>query len=312
MNIFITGATGFLGKRLINKMKINHDFSITGCVRKKTNISTYSSFEIPNIDGNTDWSTALKNQRVVIHTAGRAHIMTRETAKSFAEYNKVNVDGTLNLAEQAAILGVKRFIFISSIKVNGEKTNLDLPFTEQDKPKPKDIYGISKWEAEKGLQEISKKTNMEIVIIRPPLIYGSEVKGNFKKIINLVKTGIPLPLGKINNKRSFVAVDNLVDIITVCLEHPAASNEVFLVSDGEDISTTELLKKIAKTLDKKSMLITLPIFCLKIPALILGKREMVDRLIGSLQIDISKSQDLLNWNPPISMDEGLRLCFIKE
>ena len=237
--------------------------------------------------------------------------MSKKSMSFYNQYKKVNLHGTLNLAQQAAISGVKRFIFISSIKVNGEKTNLDQPFTEQDKPKPTDSYGLSKWKAEKGLQKISKQYGMEFVIIRPTLIYGPGVKGNFQKIISLVKTGIPLPLGAIHNKRSFIAIDNLIDLIIVCLKHPAASNQIFLAADGEDLSTTQLIKELANVASKRLFLIPLPIFILKMFALILGKKIIIDRLIQSLQVDISKSQNLLNWRPKKSLSEGLRLCFQK-
>ena len=311
MNIFVTGANGFLGERLVEKMLHYSNYSITACVRRKKNISAFSSFEINNIDGNTKWLHALKNQDIVIHVAGKTGLMSKETSTSIEEYKKVNVNGTLNLAEQAAISGVKRFIFISSIKVNGEKTILGKPFTENDKPQPIDAYSISKWTAERGLQKISKKTGMEIVIIRPSLIYGPGVKGNFKKIVSLVKTRLPTPLGAINNKRSFIAIDNLIDLIIICIHHPSASNEIFLAADGEDLSISQLIRKIAKATNKTPILIPVPIFLLKIFALILRKEKVINRLLESLQVDISKSQNLLNWKPPISINEGLDLYFKK-
>ena len=311
MNVFVTGVTGFLGKRLIRKISKDTNLSVTGSTHNKYIFPTSSPFKYGNLDGDFDWSHLLKNQEVVIHTAGRAHVMGKETITSFNEYQKVNFHGTLNLASQAAMSGVKRFIFISSVKVNGEKTNIDKPFTELDKPNPIDGYSFSKWEAEKCLEKISKKSGMEFVIIRPALIYGPEVKGNFKNIIDLIKKGIPLPLGKINNKRSFIAIDNLIDLIVVCIRHPRASNQVFLAADGHDLSTSELIRKLTSLADRRLFLIPIPIILLKIIALFFRKKSMVDRLTQSLQVDISKSETLLNWKPPVSINEGLRLCFSK-
>ena len=227
--------------------------------------------EIQDLDADTDWSTALANQQVVIHTAARAHIMKDEVADPLAEYRRVNVDGTLNLARQAAGAGVKRFIFISSIKVNGEQTPLGQPFTADDTPAPEDAYGISKFEAEQGLLQLAAETGMEIVIVRPPLVYGQGVKGNFANMIKMMEKGLPLPLGAINNQRSLVAVDNLVDLIITCIDHPAATNQVFLAGDGDDISTTDLLRGVAKAIGKPSHLIPVPSSVLMFAATFLGK-----------------------------------------
>ena len=231
------------------------------------------------------------------------------SAGTLAEFRKVNVEGTLNLARQAAEAGVKRFVFISSIKVNGEGTEFGKPYTADDAPAPVDPYGISKLEAEQGLLGLASETGMEITIIRPVLVYGPGVKGNFASMINLVEKGIPLPLGAIHNQRSLVGIDNLVDLIIRCIDHPAAANQVFLAADGEDLSTTELLRIVAKAIERPSRLIPVPAPVLQFGATLLGRKAMAQRLLGSLQVDILKTRELLDWTPPVSVDEGLKRCF---
>jgi nucleoside-diphosphate-sugar epimerase len=226
-----------------------------------------------------------------------------------AEYRKVNVDGTLNLVRQAAEAGVRRFIFISTIKVNGEQTLLSKLFTAEDTPAPEDAYGISKMEAEQGLQALAAETGMEVVIIRPPLVYGPGAKGNFASMIKLIEKGLPLPLGAIHNKRSLVALDNLIDLIITCIDHPAAANQVFLAGDDEDLSTTELLQGVARAMGKPARLVPVPVGLLMFGATVVGKKAMAQRLLGSLQVDISKARNLLGWQPPLSVGEGLKRCF---
>jgi nucleoside-diphosphate-sugar epimerase len=216
------------------------------------------------------------------------------------------VDGTLNLARQAAERGVQRFIFLSSVKVNGEQTLSGKQFAAQDKAVPVDAYAISKWEAEQGLLKIAQESRMEVVIIRPPLVYGPGVKANFLAMMRWLHKGLPLPLGAIQNKRSFVALDNLVDLVVTCLDHPAAANQVFLAGDGEDLSTPELLRRLGLALGSPARLLPVPVPLLKSGAALLGKSDMAQRLCGSLQVDISKARTLLGWSPPISVDEGLR------
>ena len=225
---------------------------------------------------------------------------------SLNEFRKVNVEGTLNLARQAADAQAKRFIFISSIKVNGESTDPGKPFTVEDQPNPMDPYGISKWETEVGLHQVAKETGLEVVVIRPPLVYGPGVRANFLRMMRWINSGAPLPLGAIHNKRSLVALDNLVDLIVTCIEHPAAANQTFLAGDGEDLSTTELLQRIGKALGKPARLIPFPASMLTFVASLLGKWDVAHRLCGSLQVDISKARTLLGWEPPVSLDEGLR------
>jgi len=220
------------------------------------------------------------------------------------EFRKVNTAGTLTLARQAAEAGVRRFVFISSIGVNGNQSIK--PFNEQDTPAPHDLYAISKFEAEQGLWGIQQDTGMEVVVIRPPLVYGPNAPGNFGALMRVVQRGWPLPLGAVHNQRSLVALDNLVDFVITCLDHPAAANQIFLVSDGEDLSTTELLRRVAHALGRPARLIPVPVSLLAAGAALLGRRDMAQRLCGSLQVDISKTQTLLGWNPPISVDEGLR------
>lgn len=310
MNVLLTGANGFVGSRLVECLDDNSFVELTGVVRKKTSLSQGRVIEVSDLGANTDWLKVLSNQQVLVHTAARAHVMKDEVPDPLVEYRKVNVDNTLNLARQAVDAGVGRFIFISSIKVNGEHTPVNQPFTEEDAPAPEDAYGISKLEAEQGLQRIARETGLEVVIIRPPLVYGPGVKGNFASMIKLVEDGLPLPLGAIHNKRSLVALDNLVDLIITCIDHPSAANEIFLAADGEDLSTSDLLRRVAGAMGKPSRLIPVSASLLQLGATILGKKAMAQRLLGSLQVDISKARALLGWAPPLSVDEGLRRCFI--
>lgn len=308
MNILLTGATGFLGSQLANCLAAT-EMKVTAAVRHNTKLLAANVVVIDGLHGTTDWSAAVAAQQVVIHCAARAHIMKDEVTDPLAEYRKVNVEGTLNLARQAAAAGVKRFVFISSIKVNGEQTPLGKPFVANNAGAPEDAYGISKWEAEQSLQQLAAETGMEVVIIRPPLVYGPSVKGNFANMIKLVEKGLPLPLGAIHNQRSLVALDNLVDLIIICIDHPAAANQVFLAGDGEDVSTTELLRGVAKAMGKPSRLIPVPAGLLQLGATMLGKKAVAQRLLGSLQVDITKAQQLLGWTPPLTVEQGLQRCF---
>jgi nucleoside-diphosphate-sugar epimerase len=311
-NILLTGATGFVGQALLKQLLKSGVHCVTATVRTSIGFDSCEVVPVGDIDNTTEWSNALTNQQVVIHAAARAHIMKDEMSDPLAEYRRVNVGGTLNLARQAATAGVKRFIFMSSVKVNGEQTPLGQPFRADDMATPEDAYGISKWEAEQGLNTIAVETGMEVVIVRPPLVYGPNVKGNFDNMIRLVEKGLPLPLGAIHNQRSLVALDNLVDFIITCIDHPAASNQVFLAGDGQDLSTTELLRGVAKAAGKPSRLIPIPSSLLMFIATFLGKKAVAQRLLGSLQVDISKARELLGWEPPISVEEGFRRCFIKD
>jgi len=301
--VLVTGGSGFVGSAVCKKLQ-GDDLVTIG--RSK---GVYSgTFFQKQIDSLENYKDCLDGVGVVVHCAARAHVMSDNDRDPINAYRSVNVDGTLNLARQSIMAGVKRFVFISSIKVNGESTSLDKCFTSDDIPAPEDAYGISKLEAEQGLFELSKKSEMEIVIIRPPLVYGPGVKGNFASMVNLLNRGLPLPLGAVNNKRSLIGIDNLVDMIITCIDHPAAANQVFLAGDGEDLSTTELLKTVASSLGRSSRLIPVPVPILMLAAKLIGKKRLALKVLGSLQVDISKARFMLGWVPPLSLEEGLKRC----
>lgn len=306
-NILVTGANGFIGKSLC-KLLVESDFSVIACVRNcKQEIwdKNISELSIGNIDQNTEWSHALENVSVVIHLAARVHILDERNISSPLDlYREINVKGTENLAIQAANSGVKRFIYLSSIKVNGKQSKI--PFSADDSVMPNDPYAISKWEAEQKLSSIGAATGLEIVIIRPPLVYGQAVKGNFLRLMQLLDRRLPIPLGKVNNKRSMVNVDNLCDFIKLSIEHPKANGQVFLISDDRDLSSTELIKIIAKQQYRSPRLVPVPLKLLGFIAQILGKRQEIERLCDSLQVNIQKNKALLNWSPPWSVEEGVR------
>jgi nucleoside-diphosphate-sugar epimerase len=299
--ILITGAGGFVGTSLVSEMA-RRRFPYRAVMRRRGQ----NSLIIPNIDGQTDWTAALEDVDVIIHLASRAHV-TREMAPlAEAQIQRANVDATLNLARQAARGGVKRFVFISSIKVNGEATAPGRPFTAMDRPDPQNLYAQSKLDCELGLFEIARQTGLEVTVIRPPLVYGPGVKANFGTMMQWIDRGIPLPLGAANNKRSFVYVDNLVDLIIVAAEHPGAAGEVFVVSDGEDMSTTELFRRLAQALGRQSWVMPVPAPLLKLAATVLGRRDFANRLIDSLQVDFASTRELLGWTPRIGVDDGLQ------
>ena len=304
--VLVTGAQGFVGLSLTAAL-VKLCYQVRGAVRGNFQANEWQeTLSVGDINGDTVWSEALADVSVVIHLAARVHVMNEMTDDPLAEFRKINVEGTLNLARQAFKAGVSRFIYISSIKVNGEFTDPGCPFKADDASQPMDPYGISKREAEDGLRQLAKDTGLEVVIIRPPLIYGLGVKANFLNMMRWIHKGIPLPLGAINNARSLVALDNLVDLIVTCIQHPAAANQTFLVSDGEDVSTTDLLKRTALAMGIKARLIPVPDILIKAGGKLLGKGDVVQRLCGNLQVDITKAQQLLGWAPPISVEEGLR------
>jgi nucleoside-diphosphate-sugar epimerase len=305
LKILITGANGFVGRALCADL-IKRDLAVVAAVREKANIVSGTPLVIGHINSATNWTEALSGVDVVIHLAARVHVMNEVKTDPLAEFRKVNVEGTLNLARQAALGGVKRFVFVSSIKVNGEETQSGKPFTTIDTPNPQDAYGCSKYEAEQGLLELATETGLEVVIIRPPLIYGTGVKANFASMIRAVKRGLPLPFGAIKNKRSFVYVCNLVSLIDKCIDHPAAVNQVFLVSDGHDLSTTELLCGSAKALGVRAMLLPAPQKLIELSLAVIGKKSVAQRLCGNLQVDITKARILLGWEPPFSVEQGLK------
>ena len=304
----MTGATGFMGGALVRRLlEAKPADEVIVAVRSYTStLPTDVKQEIVgDLMGEIDWQSALVGVSAVVHCAARAHVMRDNAADPLAAFRVVNVQGTLSLAQCAAAAGVRRFVFISSIGVNGAET-LQQPFTAQDRAAPHSPYTVSKYEAERGLQALAAKTGMEVVIIRPPLVYGPGAPGNFGSLMRWLKRGVPLPLGAIHNQRSLVALDNLVDLIVTCLTHPAAANQTFLVSDGEDVSTTELLRRMGQAMGHPARLIPVPGGWLKLAATLVGKRDVAQRLCGSLQVDIEKTRQLLGWNPPLTLDQGLK------
>ena len=310
-NLLITGANGFVGRALISKLALETNHFVRASVRKKI-IQFPSQIEVlENMDAssNTNWTDALRDIDVVVHLFARVHVMDDKVADPLLEFRNINVNATIALANAAAKQGIKRFVFLSSVKVNGEST-FHKPFSESDLPHPQDAYAISKWEAEEALRKISKDTGMEVVIIRSPLVYGPNVKANFLKMMQYIKRGMPLPLGAIQNKRSLIGVDNLVDFIATIISHPNAANQTFLISDDEDISTTDLLRRIGKYIGRPARLIPLHPKILSFLFNILGRQDFGDRLLGSLEVDITKAKKLLAWSPPKTLDEGLRATII--
>lgn len=307
MMVLVTGASGFVGCALCRAIIGRRSLRIS--VRNKASNKWPDEIDVveASLSPRQDWISALTGVSVVIHCAARVHVMNEKSSDPLAEFRRVNVEGTLHLARQAAASGVKRFVFLSSIKVNGEQTQDNSPFTADQRPNPGDPYGISKMEAEDALRSLAKLTGMEVVIIRPPLVYGPGVKANFLSMLRWLKRGIPLPLGAVtDNKRSLVGLDNLVDLIVTCIDHPRAANQTFLVSDGESLSTTALLKRMGVALGRPARLISVPVPMLVLGASLLGKSGVMQRLCGSLEVDISKTQEFLDWGPPISIDEELR------
>ena len=304
--LLITGATGFVGKAVCEQA-VHDGLFVRGALRIRVEVpSSIEPFVVSEINVATDWGSALRDVNVIVHLAARVHVMHDTATDSLRAFRSVNVDGTLNLARQAAAVGVKRMVFISSVKVNGESTWPGRAFTEVDAPNPQDAYGQSKLEAEQGLRQLSANTGMEVVIIRPPLVYGPGVKANFAALMRVVQRGWPLPLGAVHNQRSLVALDNLVDFIVTCITHPQAANQTFLVSDGQDLSTTELVRGMAQAAGLPALLLPIPVWALQAGASLLGKGDVVKRLCGNLQVDISKARNLLGWVPPVSVDEGLK------
>lgn len=306
MKVLVTGVSGFVGRLLCTELCRQEHVVVAAVRSANTLIDDFKRVIVGSIDSVTDWSDALHNVDLVIHLAARVHVMNDSVINPLTEFRRVNVDGTLHLALQAARAGVKRFIFISSVKVNGESTEYNRPFTEADIANPQDAYGLSKFEAEQGLLLIAQQTGMEVVIIRPPLVYGAGVKANFARMMRAVKRGMPLPLGAIYNQRSFVYVGNLVSLIMRCIDHPRAANEVFMVSDGDDLSTTKLLRGCAAALGVNAILFQVPQKWIESCAALIGKSGVAQRLCGNLQVDISKASTLLGWTPPVSVADGLK------
>ena len=304
--VVVTGANGFVGRVLCAEVSAR-GAAVRGITRSVCDLPAgVNNLVIESFNASTDWRDGLADCEVVVHLAARVHVMQDVAINPLVEFRVVNVQVTLNLARQAAAAGVRRFVFVSSIKVNGESTHFGQPFTAGDVPAPLDAYGVSKMEAEQGLRELSVQTGMEVVIIRPPLVYGPGVKANFFTMMRWLQRGVPLPLGAIYNQRSLVALDNLVDLIVTCMTHPAAVNQTFLVSDGEDVSTAELLRRMGQAMNRPACLIPIPAGWLERAASLIGKRDIALRLCGSLQVDIQETRQILGWKPPLTLDQGLK------
>ncbi|NVN82681.1 MULTISPECIES: SDR family oxidoreductase [unclassified Vibrio] len=304
MTILVTGSSGFVGTKLLERFPCDE---IVGLGRKKPLNLELHQFIEAEIDRYTDYSAALSGVSVVIHLAARVHVMGDSVENPLDAYREINTLGTINLARQAVNAGVKRFVFISSIKVNGESSTSGYPFTYTDKRKPEDFYGQSKSEAEEQLLALAEETGLEVVIIRPTLVYGAGVKANFASLMNSVSKGFPLPFGSINsNKRSLVSVVNLVDLIVTCIEHPKAKNQVFLVSDDHDVSTSEMVRQMSVACGKTNFQLPIPAWCYKLAGKLFKKEDVVARLIGSLQVDISYTKEKLDWTPPQSLQDGFK------
>lgn len=306
MTVLVTGANGLVGRALIDTMH-QRGVACRGVVRRAALQRSADDVVMPEQNGQTDWQPALAGVSVVIHCAAQTRVTPAEAADPKAAYRQINVAGTLQLARQAAAAGVQRFVFVSSVKVNGEQTLPGKPFTAAAAPAPEDAYGRSKAEAEAGLQDIARHTGMALVIVRPPLIYGPGVRGNFASLWRWVAAGIPLPFAALTqNRRSLVALDNLVDLLLTCVHHAQAVGQVFLVSDGEDVSTAELLRRMAQAQGRSARLLWLPAGLMQWAARVLGKQAVAQRLCGSLQVDSAATCRQLGWHPPLTLDEGLR------
>lgn len=309
--ILVTGASGFVGQALCAEL-LRHGYFVRGAVRQVEGRAALQGepVVVGAINAATDWTAALGGCDVVVHLAARVHVMDDKAVDPLAEFRETNTEGTLNLVRQAADAGVKRFIFISSVKVNGE--GRDAAYLESDTPAPADAYAISKWEAEQGLQRIAADTGLEVVVLRPPLVYGPGVKANFLRLMQLVQKGWPLPLGAIRNRRSLLYLGNFVDAIRLCVEHPAAAGQTFLLDDGEPVSTRVLIRAVAQAMGRPARLFAVPVRLLELAGALLGKRAAVDRLTGSLWVDSSPIRVRLGWTPPFSMTEGLAATVASE
>lgn len=300
MKVLVTGATGFVGKALCDLL-VAFGYEVVPAVRSKSGLP--HEVVTGNLNASMDWQSALSGCDAVVHLAARVHVMDDTDQDPIAMYRATNTDATLNLARQAAKAGVKRFIFISTIKVNGE--GRDAPYRETDAAAPEDAYAISKWEAEQGLQRIAQETGLEVAILRPPLVYGPGVKANFLRLMQTVQKGWPLPLGAIRNRRSLLYLGNFVDAIRICVEHPAAAGQTFLLDDGQAVSTPDLIRAVAHALGRPAHLLAVPVNMLEFAGALLGKRAAVARLTGSLWVDGSLIRSRLAWVPPYSMEAGL-------
>jgi len=305
--IIVTGGTGFVGGALLTRLVARGDRDVLAWIRRvDSNLPVGVIPVVPSFSRVFAAGSPVENLDVVVHCAARVHVMSDTAIDPSAEFRKVNVDLTLELARGAVAAGAKRFIFLSTVKVNGQSTGPGLAFKDGDTPQPMDPYAVSKLEAERELRCLAEDTGMEVVIIRVPLVYGPGVKGNFRSMMRWLSTGLPLPLGGLNNKRSLVSLENLVDLIDTCVEHPAAANQTLMVSDDEDLTTSELLHRLASALGRPARLLAVPDSWLARVARLLGREDVHARLCGSLQVDMSKTCELLGWTPPVRVDDALR------
>ena len=304
--LLLTGASGFVGRALAMFLVQKKGLDVRCASRQALNLDGVDNIVIPTLDSTSDWSTHLSGIKTVIHCAARVHVMNETATDPLALFRQINVDGTMRLAEQAALAGVQQFIFLSSVKVNGEQTELGRPFKETDTACPMDAYGTSKYEAEQALIALSARSSMAVTIIRPPLVYGPGVGANFRNLMQIVKMGVPLPLASVRNLRSFVYLGNLIDFIARCIDHPNAMNQTFLISDGFDMSTPALLQRGAKAFNKPARLFPFPPTLLSLVAQFLGRKGMADRLCQCLQVDISRARTQIDWQAPFNVMHGIQ------
>lgn len=307
LKVLVTGATGFVGRALIGRLQQSPGFEVYAVVRRSTTQlrKDVQACEVGDFNERTDFHEVLAGTDIVVHAAARAHVLHDNVSNPLAEYRRINVDVTRNLARQAIESNVKRFVYVSSVGVNGSES-VGAPFTEASPPSPTADYAVSKYEAEQVLQSEFQGKSTELVIIRPPLVYGADAPGNIGRLLRLIASGLPLPLGSVRNKRSLLARENLVDFIVTCIQHPDAAGHVFLVADGEDVSTVDLLRLLAEGMGKRLRLLPVPMSVIKFGATLLGRHYIYQQLCGNLQVDISKARTLLNWSPPVSASDALR------
>jgi nucleoside-diphosphate-sugar epimerase len=306
MRVLVTGATGFVGRALVTRLLEGGEVRVRALLRRpELQAGSTESVVVPDLSETSDWSAALAGIDVVVHLAARVHVMREQQADPLAAFRRTNVAGTLGLARAAAAHGVRRFVFVSSIKVNGERTLPGHPFTAADLPDPQDAYAHSKLEAEQGLAQLAAVHPMQFTVIRPPLVYGPGVGANFRALMRWLQRGIPLPLGAVHNQRSLLARANLIDLINTCLTHPAAANRTLLASDGEDLSTSELLRRLAAALGRPARLVPVPRPLVQALAALTGQRAVAQRLCDSLQVDSTATRTLLGWQPPLGVAEAL-------
>jgi nucleoside-diphosphate-sugar epimerase len=306
--VLVTSANGFVGKQLGVTLSVA-GYMTRGSVRNKNDriqgLNGYSELSVvDDIGPNTAWVEALKDVESVVHLAARVHVLREASCTPLLEFRRVNVLGTERLAKEAARLGIRRLIFVSSVKVNGDATATE-PFRENDQPRPEGCYAVSKWEAECTLRSIAVQTGMEIVIVRPPLVYGPGVRANFLRLMTLIDRGIPLPIPPAKNRRSLIGLENLTLFLTRCVDHPGAANETFLISDGEDVSTRELVMRLAEGLERKARFLPISELCIRLAARLIGKEAAANRILKPLLVDAAKARQTLGWNPPVTLDSGL-------